>query len=64
MKVFLSVLSDVVWIEARAAHGEIEGDLAHPIRAGQEYLGYTYEELRRLGDGEHELKTKQPVDAT
>ena len=59
MKVFLAVYPEEKVIEVRArAEGEggMVGDLNEEVHPGESFLGWTYDELLRLGDGEHILQ--------
>jgi len=62
MKVSIFVpphLKDVVGISARAeGPGRTRGDLRTEVRPGGSFLGWSYDELRALGTGNHDLEPK------
>ncbi len=57
MIVFLLTLEQGdILVQARAeGPGGIVGDMEETVRHGGDFLGHDYDELKRLGDGEHEL---------
>jgi hypothetical protein len=57
MIVFLTMLDDGrILVQARAEGvGGIVGDMEQTVREGGGFMGHDYAELKRLGDGEHEL---------
>lgn len=59
MTVFLSVLSDVVIIQQRAADDTgRRGDVIREIYPDGVFVGWTYSELRAMGSGAHEIEPK------
>ncbi len=58
MKVALSIFQGRIDITARAEGSAALGDMHLKVRHGEEFNGYTYEELRSLGNGFHELRDK------
>jgi hypothetical protein len=41
--------------------GRTRGKGVDIIRPGDDFFGHTYEDLIRLGDGEHEIEPKDPA---
>lgn len=60
MTVFLTVDKDAgtVHVQARAEGDGAVGDLVREIKPGESFLGWSYDELVKLGDGQHELEAK------
>lgn len=61
MKVFLSATPEgEVRIQARAESedGRTLGDLTQEVGPGEGFAGHTFEELKALGDGGHDLEPK------
>jgi hypothetical protein len=58
MKLFLTVCEDCVVIQARAEGTGIVGDMVQRIFPGETVLGLSYEALRALGNGAHDIETK------
>jgi hypothetical protein len=60
MVVHLTFRHNMIAIMARAESedGLTVGDMFMTIYPGEDFLGYTYNELYRLGEGEHELARK------
>lgn len=63
MKVFLSVLPGVVIVQRRAEGDGIIGDAIDEIRQDGSFEGVSYSELRKMGDGEHEITDPQDMPA-
>jgi hypothetical protein len=65
LAIFLVPDQDIVQIQARADAGKFRGYLAEYIRPGGQFLGWSYEELREIGNGLWDLQLKntgqQPV---
>jgi hypothetical protein len=57
--VFLTHKSGSLVLMARAAKGKLRGDLVRELQPGDEFLGWTYAELRALGKGEHDLQERR-----
>jgi hypothetical protein len=55
MKVFISFAGGTVWVHARPEGDGIIGDVAQPITRGESFLGHGFDDLIKLGEGEHEL---------
>lgn len=61
MKVFLSHYPGMVFVQARAEGDGIVGDMHLECRPGEgSFLGWTYEELRALAPGGHDLEDRRP----
>ncbi len=60
MTVFLNFDSDsiVVTALAESLEDDVLGDMWETVRPGGQFLGYSYDELRALGEGKHDLEPK------
>ena len=60
MKVFITHASDSVVVRSKAeGQGGILEDFKIEVRPGSDFLGWSYEELRALGEGQRELDWKR-----
>lgn len=60
MKMFVSVFEDRVLLAARVTGpGGIVGDVLQEVRPGGSYQGWSFEELRLLVNGQHEIGQKE-----
>ncbi len=66
MQVFLFVSSveEVIMLSApaRSEDGRTRGTLRAFIHPGEDFHGYTYEELKTMGAGEHFLEPKSTAE--
>lgn len=59
LSIFLPPGVEAILIQARAeGPGRTLGHLTREIRPGDSFLGWSYDELRALGNGMHELQPK------
>lgn len=66
MIVFLNITEhgDII-VQARAeGNGGMLGDMQQTVRQGGEFLGHDYDELKRLGEGEHDLSEPTTLTET
>lgn len=63
MIVFLTTLDhgDIL-VQARMEGDGIVGDLQQTVRQGGEFLGHDFDELTRLGEGEHDLSEPDTIN--
>lgn len=61
MKVFLSHSGGGLLIQARAEsnNGEILGDATRLMQPGEDFFGYSFAEMLKLGEGEHDITEKE-----
>ncbi len=56
MIVFLQIKDDTILVQARAEGvGGIVGDMEQLVQPGGDFAGHGYDELKRLGEGEHDI---------
>jgi len=56
----IAVEKTVIHIQIRmGGPGGIVGDTYQAVHPGESYLGYTFEELKEMGTGSHDLKKRK-----
>lgn len=61
--VFVAVLDgETVEISLPSPPGDTFADVSEQVKPGERMFGYTYDELRALGNGSHELE-ERPASA-
>jgi hypothetical protein len=63
MTVFLSKVDGGIQALASAEANDSIGQLSHLIVEGDSFLGWTYDEILELGNGEHEIEDKSTAIA-
>ncbi len=59
MTIFLSFIGPQrILIQVRLESGTARGDISRQIAPGEDFFGYTYQELRDMGEGEHRIEKK------
>lgn len=58
MRVCLVFGGTVVHVMVRAQTGATVGDMTEHVRPGDTFLGHSYDELRALGEGAHDIQPK------
>lgn len=61
MKIHISLEKDYVTLRARAEGEDVVGDYQENVYPGQSAMGYSYDELRGLGNGAFDLTPKEPA---
>lgn len=63
MTVFLSDAGDGILVMARPEGEGVVGDLVVKVSEGQSFMGWSFDELKALGEGEHEIEPKREPNA-
>jgi len=58
MEVCLNYEPEIVHVSAVVRGPGIIGDFHHSVKPGDDFLGWSYDELLALGEGRHELADK------
>lgn len=60
MTISVMIKGKDVMVAMRAeGKGDTVGDLFRPVKPGGEFFGVTYDELMKLGSGQHTIKPKK-----
>jgi hypothetical protein len=59
MKVFLSHIGGNVLIQMRAEGEDFEGDATRLLGPSDDFFGYSFAEMLKLGEGEHDITEKE-----